>query len=504
MQTRLRDYEEEILSFDHNIFNLGLHNPGRYAGFDTLFKTNTLTFVIKHTNTGISYKNPVNNVIGPCGVLLTPQGVIIMEDEDLSALTIDTNAGNNTVRYDLVVCSHNHAVSAGGTAATYSVIKGALGSPILPIVPDPLKQIPVGVIIIPANAVDIADCTYEKTKCPDSGDGEDARLSDPNIFTSFQGFKSSDTAYPASGTTHTSGLHTAKLWELDNDGNTFKFLTEATNTIDGIYLKGIPLQEGMRINILTNNYYLLRESRYFEASDKYALGYRGFTINPGIGNYPIASPGGGGSLLGIKPTVGEIWDIELVFKDNRWFVSKIGGAGTSSAFQRGMQMEWFGDVATNFDDTGLGINLMSGWQICNGNLGSPDRRGKASVMATDVPSAGAFIEILNPANVTGAGGDPEDYIYGAPGSTQGKTAFLIEQGNLPDVEFTVTDPGHTHTYLKETFSSHPGGASQSDPRNQVTANTGSSTTGISVASGGNDERLEHIQPCWMTIIIFKL
>lgn len=502
-QQRLRDYKEEILSFDHNIFNLGMHNPGRYCGFDTIVRVSALAFSVNHSATGVQYKNQINDTIGPVGVLLTPQGVIVMEDAAITGLTIETNAGNSVKRFDLIVCDHDFAVTPGGTAATYQVIKGPVGTPILPILTDPLKQVAVGVIELPPVAEDIADCIYSRSKCPDSGDGEDARLNEPNMFTSFQGQITSAMSYPAGGDSHTSGAHIAKLWDLDNDGNTFAFLADvAPDTIDGIYLKNIPLQQGMRINLLVNSNFLIRESVYFESSAKYALGYRGFTINPGLGNETLVSPGGGGSLLAIRPTAGEIWDIECVFKDNRWFVSKIGGAGTNSAFRRGMQMEWYGDVAANFDAAGLGVNLMSGWHICNGNASTPDRRGKMAVMATDVPAAGR--PVLTEPQVIIDGGDPEDYIFGNAYSLQGKRKFLIGQVNLPDYALPVTDPGHTHTYEKLNDASHPGGSSQTDRRNPTSAVTGSSTTGISVNSGGNDERLEHIPPVWMTVIVMKL
>ena len=36
-------------------------------------------------------------------------------------------------------------------------------------------------------------------------------------------------------------------------------------------------------------------------------------------------------------------------------------------------------INTNFDNSGLGINLMVGWQICNGNNGAPSMDGLVSI-----------------------------------------------------------------------------------------------------------------------------
>jgi hypothetical protein len=81
-------------------------------------------------------------------------------------------------------------------------------------------------------------------------------------------------------------------------------------------------------------------------------------------------------------------------------------------------------------------------------------------------------------------------------STGGSTAFTsifaartIAQANLPNVNFTVTDPGHSHTMLGAGIygSGAVTGPAGSGP---PTFNTSSTTTGISVASGGSGTALD--------------
>ena len=518
-QKRLRDFEEELLSFEHNIWNLGLHNPGRYAGYDTLVPNVGLEFTIAHTATGIKYKNQTFDEIGPLGIALTPQGMILSEDAAI-ALEVDTNAGNTQVRYDLVVLNHIYTSITGGSAGTYSIIKGTVGSPVKPVLADPFLQTAIGIIEIPANATDANVFIWHKSKCPDSGDGEDARLFSPNLFQAYQGLNKSIIVNSVTDT-YTTGSHVSNLWTLGNDGSQFT-MNVAHSLIDGIVIKDVPLQEGMRAYLLITNNHTVRESRYFEAEPtKYGKGYRGFTINPGLGNVVIPpSQNGGGSSFGIQPAVGETWELEVVLIDNRWYVAAINGSGTSSAFRRGMVMEWYGDVALNFDPEGKGINLMTGWQICNGNYASPDRRGKLAAMATNVPAAGRF-STADETAIQAASEDPEEFVLGNAFTVVGKKKFEILQGHLPNVFLDVDDPGHFHYVFADgtpgtdvnslttpiwtaSLGGNPSYAIQGTGAAATKGKSQSVETNITVNTGGDGTRLEHTGPLFMTIWIIKL
>lgn len=324
MQKRLRNFEHEILSFEHNLFNLGMHNSGRYCGFDTLVPVGsapTLTFNLTHVESGITYKDVTNAIKGPVGVLLTPQGTIIMEDAAVGNFTIDTNAGNTETRYDMVVCTHSQVQNSGGQDGVYTIIKGPLSSPILPILLDALKQTIVGVLEIPAGAADISDCTWRKMKSPDSGDGEDARLHEVNIFDKFQGYKTSETLYSNYAQFSVNSGITALLWELNEDGNSFVINPDTDMTLDGIRLKGISLQNGLKISLIINEHVIIRETHLFY-SGWGPKGYRPIKFWPSQGNTVVLTES---NLVGIKPKVGETWVVELQLHDNNWLVTNVAG-----------------------------------------------------------------------------------------------------------------------------------------------------------------------------------
>lgn len=496
-QKRLRNYKNPITSFEHNIANLGLHNPGRYVGFDTLVRTGALAFNISHAATGISYKNPINTTVGPQGVYLTPQGNIIIEETPITGLTVDTNAGNTVTRYDLLVATHNFVNVAGGQAATYSIIKGTVGSEVKPIPTDPFKQTPIGIIEFPPGAADVALCIYTKFKAPDSGDGEDARITTPNAFQAIQLQKLSPALYNAPTLTHINGITTVHLLELKNDGNMFSVLPSTPMLLAGIKLKDTPLQEGARITIMANSNVTFAQS-YFWVATYGTLGYKAFTINAGLTN--VTAQTGFGNLA-LRPAVSELWEMEFVFYGNQWYLARIGGAGTSSSFRRGDMIEWYGDVNANFPNDGMGINLQAGWALCNGNNLTPDLRGKLRAMATNVPSIGATE--LDP--LVNLGIDAEDYVYGNAYTTLGKTKFAIGQANLPIYNLPVSDPGHSHSVINSNSDSGSGKfTTGSDASEGGTLYTQANTTGISVASGGSNTRLEHLPPLWLTVVKMKL
>lgn len=525
-QQRLRDFEEPLLSFDHNIFNLGLHNPGRYCGFDTILPSGdvNLGFGLSHAATGILIKNQINENIGPVGVLLSPQGVLVMEDAafDESSFEIDTNAGNAAVRFDILICQHNFVVSTGGEDAVYSIIKGTIGTPIKPVPTDPFKQIIVGTIVIPPGATNINQCTWQKAKCPDSGDGEDARLTDPNIFKSIQIYNKSATPNPNFTAQSTVGSVVASLYKFQNDGNLFEVLPSVDKFFDGIKVADVPNQEGMRINVMINEHVTVRESYAFESTSYYSSeGYRALRITPGMANVTVAN--GGGSTLGIKPSAGEIWELELVFYSGRWYVSRISGAGSSSGFKRGDIISWYGDINVNFDAGGLGINLKAGFQICTGALGTPDLRGKIRAMATNVPSAGRPNVIAgdNPTS------DDLDYIFGDPYTLKGKAGTVLIQDNLPNVVLPYIDPQHSHFFndyyhadkldvltgatniqIMPSGYNNNRGSGDTDGDNTywlyAIHQTSPQGSDITIHTGGLDKAVGVIPPCWMEVLIMKL
>jgi hypothetical protein len=502
----MRDYEEPVLSFDHNIFNLGIHSPGRFVGFDTMEVVSATSMKVKHTGTGFTYKDTQNTSKGPCGVMMSQQGVLIMEDDFIGPFTIDSNSGNSSRRYDIIVMTHTHVLVTGGQAATYSVIKGTVGSEIKPIPSDPLTQTIVGTVELQANG-DLTTAKWFKAKNPDSGDGEDARLNEANVFKAIQIFKQSEGVYNTPSATDTTGGSSSNLWSFEGDGNSFKMEPSAATTVEGIRVKDVPIQEGARIVIFINDKVTLTQKANWANSSNvnYRLGYRSIRANLGMTNTDVAY--GTGTVRGIKPTSGQVWSVELILYKDEWWVLGMNGVEVGASFSPGDIVMWYGDVSSNFDATGKGINLKKGFAICNGLNGAPDMRGKIIAMATDVPVSGGQ-SMVDEAALTAAGLIPAEYILGTKYTKTGSKEKVITIANLPSYALPVTDPGHAHTTALGTDlkggSSGEYVLSTQNIKGSVTRPTNTVTTGIVVQSGGSDIPLSITPPVYMAVLIMKL
>jgi len=272
-QLRLRDYQEPLGSFEHNIMNLGMHSPGRYRGFDTIQMTGTLSFTLAH-NKGIIYKDPngVNN--GPAGVYVTPQGTVIMETTSLPGFAVDSNAGNTSDRYDLLVAEHQYLENPGGNTAVYSIIKGPIGSTALPALGSPYQVI-LGIIKVKKLGINPFELGEDNliewipAKCPDSGDGKDARLDETNVYEKLQQFKATDWAMANVG-------EPSDCYTLPNSGNSLRIggtNTEGYRKMKGWRFNDIgPSQAGTEIAMYVDkNLHLIQGTISNEAI---ALGYR--------------------------------------------------------------------------------------------------------------------------------------------------------------------------------------------------------------------------------------
>lgn len=190
-QTRFLEYKQIVDSFKANIKYLGILEPGRYRGFDTLIPTGPLTFQLSHILTGITQANINLNLPTPkVGVIITKQGVIIQEDTDVPvvALSIDHNIGNAAKRSDLVVLEYEYIESVGGSTAIYSIIKGQMGFNNPPALTNPQTQIIIGILEIPAGADNLTGVIWKKSSVPSLGNDSIAKLKEGNLFEKPMGF----------------------------------------------------------------------------------------------------------------------------------------------------------------------------------------------------------------------------------------------------------------------------------------------------------------------------
>lgn len=146
-------------------------------------------------------------------------------------------------------------------------------------------------------------------------------------------------------------------------------------------------------------------------------------------------------------------------------------------FVKGMVIMWAGPVQDNFDETGLGINTLKGWALCNG---ATHVVGSVSTVTPDlrdrfIIGAHSFTDSKWQSRVTGS-----------PLQTGGSKNAVIVRHNHSVTEgahsHTITDPGHTHTYHRAIGTvggtGHAGRTATDFPQ------TGRQVTGITIDESG--------------------
>ena len=142
----------------------------------------------------------------------------------------------------------------------------------------------------------------------------------------------------------------------------------------------------------------------------------------------------------------------------------------SNVVPSGLIAIWSGSVGS----------IPSGWVLCDGTNGTPDLRNSFLV---------------------GAG---NSYAVGATGGS----ADAVVPTHTHTATSTVTDPGHNHTYQQAGSALPQSGSSTSCFTANSTQNTGTSTTGITVAttvaSAGVSGTGANLPPYYALAFIFKL
>ena len=169
---------------------------------------------------------------------------------------------------------------------------------------------------------------------------------------------------------------------------------------------------------------------------------------------------------------------------NSLIAAYIASVGTSTKYYNRMVpntvVEYYGPIAGRFDVSGAGFGDWEKIYLCNGNNGTPDKRGRVPVGATSGMGGG----VLNPAVDPAISGNPSYNLL----STAGSNTVTLSVTQIPShthvatATSTVTDPGHTHSipYLDK---GNPGdGTSTIDFSGPTTFSTNSATTGITVST----------------------
>lgn len=168
---------------------------------------------------------------------------------------------------------------------------------------------------------------------------------------------------------------------------------------------------------------------------------------------------------------------------NSLIAAYLASLGTSTKFFNRMVpftvVEYYGPLSGRFDATGAGLGDWEKIYLCNGNNGTPDKRGRVGVGVTSGMGGGAMNAAVDPA----VAGNPSYTFLGTAGSNQVvlTTAQIPSHTHTASAVNTVNDPGHTHTwpYVPKNESGGSGGFGVGGGATQV---TNSSTTGITVSS----------------------
>jgi hypothetical protein len=142
-------------TFSLNSRTLGIIPPGRYRGYEFAPITG-LVLRLVHIDTGYTYPKIDSVLSSPIGVVVSKQGCIITEDTNIELPIVANNVANP--RIDLVVMSHEYKLFVGGVSAEYFVIQGTPSvNPTVPTVTDPLKQVVIGQLYLPAGCNNLTE-----------------------------------------------------------------------------------------------------------------------------------------------------------------------------------------------------------------------------------------------------------------------------------------------------------------------------------------------------------
>ena len=174
-------------------------------------------------------------------------------------------------------------------------------------------------------------------------------------------------------------------------------------------------------------------------------------------------------------------------------------SGASSSVQQNTKMvpyvayEYYGPLA-NFDSGGVGITS-AGFQkvyLCNGNNGTPDKRGRVAVGANVNIPGPSLDSAVNPSLPANSG-------YGFSLNTKlGEYTHTNTIAETPAHTHTTNDPGHSHPvpigddYTGSGVSPYMGSGQIEHPHPNNT--TLSATTGITIGSTGSSQPHNNVQP----------
>jgi len=154
-------------------------------------------------------------------------------------------------------------------------------------------------------------------------------------------------------------------------------------------------------------------------------------------------------------------------------------------------VEYYGSL-TNFDASGAGLGDWKNIYLCNGNNGTPDKRGRVAVGAITGMGGGVLDSAVDPAITT----NPNYALL----SKQGANAITLNSTQMPSHTHTTTvstDGAHTHTitgYIQSGSNDGSGGEAAGYFDTKITSSSGSHTHTVTNSETGGGGSHSNIQP----------
>lgn len=208
------------------------------------------------------------------------------------------------------------------------------------------------------------------------------------------------------------------------------------------------------------------EDEFAALESPYAIRCLGGGVTPSSGTHTI-----------LQATINKLCDVEISLNAlilnvdtnyvkladlNALIAAYLSSLGTSTKYYNRMVpytvVEYYGSVGGGkFDVTGAGIPGTD-WEkiyLCNGNNGTPDKRGRVPVGVTSGMGGGAYDPVVDPA----IAGNP-NYTISGVNSKQGSNSVTLSVGQLPAHNHPATSTAvvtdHTHfTVLDAASNSFP-------------------------------------------------
>lgn len=224
-QKRYWEYKADDLTIDLDEQHHGMILPGVYQGYD--FGTQTdMNLMLIHSVTGMKLVRKDPTALSDyIGVLKTQQGVIINEDAPLPGIPIAT-AHASLPRIDVIYINHEYVDSDGGQPAFYGVVQGTPNAtPVAPSVANPLTDMVIATLYVPAAIADLSDAgvIYTRAEVPTLANENYAHRNKVNRYT-----MQAQEADESTSITHNTG--SAQIRINKDDSNSYLLPGSLNNT----------------------------------------------------------------------------------------------------------------------------------------------------------------------------------------------------------------------------------------------------------------------------------